>query len=291
MNRHISKLSFNIGKLLRKPQRYRIGSHTIELTPDHLLPIHQRSNPNYDKFLPYLAKNLSPNDLIIDVGANCGDTLAGMHSEQPNACYVCIEADSDFFAYLANTTEVLRRTHPETKVFIVKNLVGQSSTTGAVTGKGGTKTLQASGAEVATPLDDIVIPLLPEIFDTKNRIVIKVDVDGYDYDVLKSAKKLLSTDNCIVFYECHATNMAKIEAYRNHFSELEEQGFKNWWAFDNVGKLILSTDNIDILSQLIEYTHSQQVARRKTINYIDVLACKQEDAGFLAKVVKSYNNI
>ena len=85
--------------------------------------------------------------------------------------------------------------------------------------------------------------------------------------------------------------MAQIEAYRNHFSELEEQGFKNWWAFDNVGKLILSTDNIDILSQLIEYTHSQQVARRKTINYIDVLACKQEDAGFLAKVVKSYNNI
>jgi tRNA G46 methylase TrmB len=44
-----------------------------------MLPIYQRAHPKYDRFLPHLVKYFnSAKYIVVDIGANVGDSLAGM---------------------------------------------------------------------------------------------------------------------------------------------------------------------------------------------------------------------
>jgi len=61
---------------------------------------YQRQYPNYDRFLPYLAKYIAPSNGIADVGANVVDTLASMVAQNSLASYIYIEPDSSFFYFL-----------------------------------------------------------------------------------------------------------------------------------------------------------------------------------------------
>jgi hypothetical protein len=49
--------------------------YSIELTPDHLLPTYQKNHPKYDRFLPVLVAHLEKGCVIVDVGANVGDSV------------------------------------------------------------------------------------------------------------------------------------------------------------------------------------------------------------------------
>jgi len=54
---------------------YKIGRFLIRLPHDHLLPVYQARFPQYDRFLPHLAGFLPKKLIVIDLGANCADTL------------------------------------------------------------------------------------------------------------------------------------------------------------------------------------------------------------------------
>jgi len=75
---------------------YSIGHYSIKLPYGHNLPGFQRNHPHYDRFLPHLAKYLPGGSFVVDVGANCGDTFAGMFNENPSLNFVCVEADAFF---------------------------------------------------------------------------------------------------------------------------------------------------------------------------------------------------
>jgi len=57
-----------------KPDKYKIGIYEIEIPTNFTLPDNQKYFKLYDRFLPVLAKNISSDKIIIDVGANIGDT-------------------------------------------------------------------------------------------------------------------------------------------------------------------------------------------------------------------------
>lgn len=63
---------------------YKVKNFDLQIPIDHRLPLYQSQFANYDRFLPHLAKQLDSNDLVIDIGANVGDTVAAMLLENPN---------------------------------------------------------------------------------------------------------------------------------------------------------------------------------------------------------------
>ena len=58
------------------------AGYQLCLPKDHLLPHYQREHRLYDRFLPFVARALPAGTAAIDVGANCGDTLAAMDDRQ-----------------------------------------------------------------------------------------------------------------------------------------------------------------------------------------------------------------
>ena len=78
---------------------YSYSNFSIFLPANHMRPIYQEHHRKYDRFLPHLVKYIGDGESIIDVGANVGDTLAGMVEANQSSKYICIEPD-DIFSLL-----------------------------------------------------------------------------------------------------------------------------------------------------------------------------------------------
>ena len=96
INRFISGIASRCRIALRIDQKYRVGNSTIVIPPDHRLRVCQNAYKQYDRFPPHLAKYLEDGSVVIDVGANVGDTVAAMVSSNDRLRYVCDEADDVF---------------------------------------------------------------------------------------------------------------------------------------------------------------------------------------------------
>ena len=82
------------------------GKYEIEIPPNYGLPNIQKNNKLYDRFLPILAKYLSSEKLIIDIGANIGDTTIARLQNCDNPI-ICIEPSNIFFPYLERNIKSL----------------------------------------------------------------------------------------------------------------------------------------------------------------------------------------
>src|SRR5262245_56402881 len=95
---------------------------SIRLPAGHMLPEYRERWQLYDAFLPRLAAFLQPGSTVIDIGANCGDTLAGMAMRNSRLHYLCIEPDPRFFTYLTSNIARLRACYPQLRVETAQRL-------------------------------------------------------------------------------------------------------------------------------------------------------------------------
>jgi hypothetical protein len=154
-------------------------------------------------------------------------------------------------------------------------------------GKQGTKRAVAvtEGATASQPLDEILLSL-PSVPKVR---VIKTDVDGFDYDVIESAMLLVERDKPIIFFECDFSTDTQRVGFEDVFSALESRGYSDWALFDNFGQLMLRTDTIETLKQLMNYIWQQKQGNAtRTIYYFDVLASHLRDRSFVTRVLESY---
>lgn len=132
--------------IFRADINYSVGHYSIKLPYGHSLPVFKRNYSNYDRFLPHLARYLPGGSFVVDVGANCGDTFAGMFNENPLLNFVCVEADNVFFDYLErNVKSILSAAGKKSEVRLVKSLAGATLSNVVMTGVGGTKHAAPSG--------------------------------------------------------------------------------------------------------------------------------------------------
>lgn len=294
--RVLAPLKQRIRVAFRIPQRLAFPSFTIDLPPDHLLPAMLRAYPRYDRFLPHLAKYLDAGDVAIDVGANCGDTLAAMSSANPALSFVCIEPDPQFFAFLSRNARRISAALPGTSIRVVQALVGAHQPASVLHGDGGTKSARAAGERTspaeevhrATRLDDIVArePLAP-----RRVRLLKSDVDGYDFDVLASAGALLDDPRLLVFFECYAEDDAQRAGYAGLFAQLGDRGYHHFSFFDNFGNFLRHIESAEpggIRRQLDEVWQDPPPGVARKIFYVDVLACKDADTAFIRRVVTEF---
>lgn len=273
---------------------YRYKDFSIQLPTDHMLPVYQKQHPKYDRFLPHLAKYLQPSATVIDVGANVGDTLAGMVEQNSTVSFVCIEPDDLFYQLLEKNIQHIKLSKTNLKVQTIKALVGNNISGVSLEGQGGTKhaVINKEGRLKSQSLDKLlteIVSLVDGKYHNQNIRIIKTDVDGFDYDVLNSSKQIIKKYKPIIFFECQYNFSYQKEGYEKLFDTLELQGYSDWTIFDNFGEIIIRTSNVEVIKQLLNYVWNQNIGRAtRTIYYYDVLAIQASDAPLINHVLADY---
>jgi len=266
---------------------YQINNYSIQIDFNHRLPDYQRDNPFYDRFLPHLVKYLPDNTLVIDVGANVGDTLVGMLGNNDRLEYFCIEASDDFFADLKKNVQSLKAQNAQLQISIVNEFVGRDITDVGLDGQGGTKHAVVGGGNIKSKT---MISILSDLAVEHSRLsLLKTDVDGFDWDVIRSSYEVLK-HNPYVYFECQYDNLEQLESYRELFSEMVAIGYSKFAFFDNFGQFILSTDNLTEVDELLDYVKRQNFHNStRTYFYYDVLAYPIEKSREADSIIAEYN--
>ena len=230
----------------RIDQNIYIENKKIILPPGHLLSLYQSIYPEYDKFLPKVISKIKDDESIIDIGANIGDTLFRLINKNTKPYYYCIEADNFFFDYLQKNKKLLDL-NLQKKVTLIKELVGDQLKGNLSEKTTGTKSLIQSDFGIKSKkLDDIIIS-----FNIKKIRLIKVDVDGYDFNILFSAINEITKNKPDIFFEYDPLDESGKKSYLNLIKKLNEIGYSNWTLLDNYGNVIFKNKNyLDIIKRI-----------------------------------------
>lgn len=278
---------FRLKALLGIPGKCAFGNLSIVLPSDHVLPRSLKEHPRYDRFLPYLARQLPTGSTVIDVGANCGDTLASMMAANPTLSFACVEPDDTFFGYLEQNIGRIQSVLPNANIKAIKALVGKEVTKAQLHSSKGTAHAVASQTEQAKPartMDD-----LAREASLGNISLLKTDVDGFDYDVLNSAEGLIREHAPVIFFECYFEKVSQREGFKQTLRMLQTAHYEQWAIFDNFGELMLRTRDIAQIEQLIDYCWREtNGSSTRTINYFDILGVTPRHAALVEGVLSGY---
>ena len=246
--------------LFKIDQKILINGQELILPPGHLLTLYNYLYPKYDKFISELVVNINENESVIDIGANVGDTLIRLIGSNSKPNYYSIEADEYFFKYLKKNKENISNT--QNRITLIKELVGIDLIGNLSNTTTGTKALVESNDGLKTrKLDEIIIEN-----NIKNIALIKVDVDGYDYNVLFSGMNQIKKYKPVLFFEYMSLNKF---GYIDLINKLYEIGYKNWTALDNYGEIIFENKS---------YTDILTLIKSETKNKIVLdIYCKQKN--------------
>ena len=222
-----------------------IDNKKIILPPGHLLSLYESVYPKYDKFLPTVIGKIKENEAIIDIGANIGDTLFRLLNINTRPYYYCIEADNFFYEYLQKNKKSLDA-NIQNKIILIKTLVGDQLQGNLSETTTGTKSLIESDLGIKSKkLDDIIME-----YKIKNIKLIKVDVDGYDYNILFSAINELKNNKPDIFFEYMPLDESGKKNYLRLIEKLNEIGYSNWTMLDNYGTIIFENKGyIDVIDK------------------------------------------
>lgn len=288
-----------INGVLRRVTRYinskkqvSFGSFKLSLPLGHKLPVYLNEHKKYDQFLPFLVSFFGESEIVLDVGANCGDTLVAMAVSNPRLRYVCIEPDTCFFEFLEKNTKAIKFQLPEVRIKNLKCFVGSEIDSVSLAGSGGTKHAVLSTditAIKSVPLDEIVKNRLKDFCLNERIRLIKSDVDGFDWDILNSGKTLIARDLPILYFECQFDNLNQKNKYYELISYLNNNDYCWFVLFDNFGQVILGTDDISIIRSLFDYLwYQNEGVSTRTIYYYDILACAKNNHEFIENVISKY---
>ena len=266
-------------------QRYSVGGVKIVLPPKHTLPYFQSKHPLYDRFLPILAKYVDKDGIIVDVGANVGDTAIMMMENFPNHIY-CFEPSSKFFPYLAKNTSEINNLGDRLQIF--KEMVGTGRLSGSLTHNAGT----ASFSVGEDFLSDESFLRLDNLVEAERKVsMIKVDVDGFDFDVLLSSEKIIENHHPILFWENQILQDFQFDGFNSLYRFLEEKEYEHVFVFDNFGNLVLEDTDFNSVKNLNNYTDSMnRHSCSRTFFYTDILASTKENYSKVKMALADYKS-
>lgn len=268
--------------LFRK-SRYNINGFEIKIPKKHMLPIFQKKFPLYDKFLPFLVNNYKKTGSIIDVGANCGDTLFSIYT--PNNHYICIEGSSFFYDYLVKNINKFQLKNVETICALVGNDIEKS---GVLSEGNSTKHVVKYDG-----INAIKYQKLDNLCSTiQDLIILKSDVDGFDYDTIISGLDLIKKFKPIIYFEAQFNIKNDVCHFLDLIKLLYDQDFIYITLFDNFGEVLYNGDvNFVLLEQFFNYVSHQNFGKAsRTIYYFDILMCDSIRKYEVVSIIENYIN-
>lgn len=267
---------FHLRSLWPKDRSYRFGGFEISAPRNHRLGLYRKVHPTYDQFLPTLAACLPPDSWVIDVGANIGDTMSAMWDKNRSLSFLCIEPDIRFFKYLSSNSLKTVAPGSNSEIRLEKALVGSGAKLVDLVGDKGTrKAIESSSGEFRSErLDDICSKLKI----SSNITLLKSDVDGFDWDVLDSARDVIKANEPMLFFECQFDTVVQFENFKITIKDMSLEGYGNWAVFDNFGKLVLQTTDHSAILSLMNYSWGQKTDLFGVkIDYLDIFTWKGKD--------------
>jgi len=224
----------------------------LEFNDENLVAVYQEKYRLYDRFLPHLASYLE--GTVVDVGANCGALAVAMGVKNPALEFVCIEPEDKHLQHLhKNVLQISNR-------------------------------VQVDRAKIGTQyklLDKVI-----EQFEVKDIGLLKIDVDGYDWDVIDSYS---FSQKPPIYIEEDFKLPDQYAKYHAMNQKLSELGYNNIWMFDNFGCLIGFTKDWDVVNSLNAYVNRMKAGQSAiTFWYMDLLLCQDQDVDNLGQGVMSY---
>ena len=233
------RISLNIN------QKIQINNFLLILPPKHLFSLYKKKYKNYDKFLVNLTKKLKKKDSLIDIGANVGDTLFQIIQKKSKFNYFCIEGDKFFYSYLEKNVMNLPN-HLKKKIKIIQEIVGKNLL-GKLTGSGGTKSFEYDKlGKKSKSLNEIV-----ENYKIKKIKIIKIDVDGYDFNVINSGFKIIKKYKPVIYFEIMIINELSLKNYKDTIIRLSHLGYVYWTILDNYGNKIFENEKTSFFLRFI----------------------------------------
>jgi FkbM family methyltransferase len=266
-------------RLLRAPfARWRRSRPIVEATvygrpllmrADHGLPFVLSDCPRFGAPLAHLVRAMEKERVaVVDVGANIGDTVALLEEAAPGKCaFLCVEPDEDFARLCAANV------HGLADVALERCFVADDEGLALAPAHHGPGTATAVPvARAAAPTR--TLDTLAEPFAARHGgvDVVKVDTDGFDAKVLRSAPRLLERYAPALFFELHpALWRAAGEDPRAIFAFLARFGYEHFVFFTNRGEVHarVSAPGAEFLDAAIALS----LSRRATDDFhYDVLA-------------------
>jgi hypothetical protein len=123
----------------------------------------------------------------------------------------------------------------------------------------------------------------------KKRVkLLKIDTDGFDWDVLNSSKEIILRSHPMIYFEIFTENVTAYKNYCDSISLLSLQGYKDYFIFDNFGGFIAKLQ-LEGLDSLMKYVLKQnEGTTTRTIHYFDVLTCLNEDSTLIESILDKY---
>lgn len=263
------------------------GGRAIYAPFDHPLDLYLKKHPYYDHWLAeaaVLVCSKRPDAVVMDVGANVGDTVARLRRRGVTNPILAIEASDYYFGILARNSKAF----PDqfVNVELVHAFVGNpghSLVLQSGTGTAGTRIAEGPQAKVSTP-----VRRLSELTDAVTCLV-KIDTDGYDANILAADISWLQDQRPVVWAETWIDSLDAVERWYRAL-ELLSGIYERFILFDNVGVPTLwgafASDKIEVIQRLIVYAWMQrevaaQAGGTSSIPYFDIaLFCTRDRAQY-----------
>ena len=250
----------------------------MTIPAEHPLPAILTQFPQYNRPLGLTAEVVAAASTtnsslaMIDVGANIGETLAIVESYCPGLyTYLCIEPDAEIAELCRYNFSGNGRVQVE-QCFVGENEGanvflrddGRANPTTVLTDDGCAEKCYGGGKLVL--LDTIAIP-----FGEGRRIcLIKVDTEGYDFSILRSAPNLLKNDKPALFFEWYPDLLSRLkESVWGGFDYLGELGYRYFVLFTSTGDYYCKLIDPDTL---LLHSLSLVAASDPSLLYFDVFA-------------------
>jgi FkbM family methyltransferase len=255
---------------LGRDRRYRIGRFDVTLPAGHRLPWFQSVFPAYDRYAAGLLHDLcrgSATPLLIDVGANVGDTtLLALDAVDPLRV-VAVEGDPSFLDYLrANTRQVAERVEIVDSFVEVESLRGLTYQAGPSTGGFVTGATQSAAPMVGVP------DLLARA-SGHDLVIWKSDTDGLDVPILDRGWPEIDALCDVVWFELDPFLDTEGGARLPHLVAQLAASDRVVLVYDNAGRRMLTVSAAaasDVLTGLTQWLSEPTIPGET--GYFDVWA-------------------
>lgn len=257
-----------------------VGYHIVKIQPrpfrkkDHVIKVadYEITMPYYNPLISVyktqtefnseicrlvnVTANKYPGLTCIDIGANVGDTVAIVKSQQ-KIPMICIEGDNTTFEYLKKNTAQFN----DVKIF--KQFLGEKdSAIKANLDKKGWNTTIVPASDSANTIDIKKLDTLfeQEKLDVSSAKFLKIDTEGFDTIIIRGALQFISDIKPVVYFEYNRDNMTAInEDGLSTLNILEQHGYSKILIYDDRGRFIASTDltNKELIKQLHNYANGK----------------------------------
>lgn len=213
-----------------------VRGRKLRMPFSHQLPMCDASYPGYNKMLTRLAHFMKERFgylKMVDVGANIGDT-ASICSTVGAATFLCVEADPKY-------ADLLQRNLKGLEYTLVRTLCGSKDSELNVNRIAQEGTVEFKVGPTATPAEKETCRTLDSILRDHSEFalanLLKIDCDGYDFDVLRGASELLAKRPAVFFESAPFNRSTYLSDVRESFRKFKNAGYSSVLLYDNFGSL------------------------------------------------------